>query len=120
MITVPTHLADRTGGPVSVSDQIFVDPPPSAVRCGADSPPPTSAPHRMRPCIRRVVAWVDPVVDTLGYDPRSWYVEQFWLPIVGPTSTWFLRRIAAGFDSEPGGFDLNLDEMARALGLGGR
>ncbi len=31
-----------------------------------------------------IVAWTDPVIDTLGHDPRSWYVEQFWLPVIGP------------------------------------
>jgi hypothetical protein len=67
-----------------------------------------------------IVPWTDPVIDTLGHDPRSWYVEQFWLPIVGPTSTWLLRRIVGRFDAEPDGFDLDLDETARALGLGGR
>jgi hypothetical protein len=67
-----------------------------------------------------IVPWTDPVIDTLGHDPRSWYVEQFWLPIVGPTSTWLLRRIVARFDSDPGGFDLDLDDTARGLGLGGR
>jgi len=33
-----------------------------------------------------IVAWTDPVIDTLGHDPRSWYVEQFWLGIIGPTT----------------------------------
>jgi hypothetical protein len=64
--------------------------------------------------------WTDPVIDTLGHDPRSWYVEQFWLGIIGPTSTWLLRRIVAGFDNEPEGFEMQLDDVARGLGLGGR
>jgi hypothetical protein len=34
----------------------------------------------------RIVAWPDPVIDTLGHDPRSWYVEHFWLGILGPKS----------------------------------
>jgi hypothetical protein len=68
----------------------------------------------------RVLPWPDPVIDVLGYDPRSWYVERFWLSVLGPTSTWLLRRIAAGFDASPDGFDLDVDEAARALGLGGR
>ncbi|HYA67529.1 MAG TPA: hypothetical protein VED63_02250 [Acidimicrobiales bacterium] len=68
----------------------------------------------------RVHPWPDPVIDTLGFDPRSWYVERFWLSVLGPTCTWLLRRIAAGFDVEPEGFDLDVDESARALGLGGR
>ncbi len=68
----------------------------------------------------RVVAWPDPVIDKLGYDPRSLYVEKFWLGILGPTSTWWLRRIAAAFDEHPDGFDFDVDVMARSLGLGGR
>ena len=28
--------------------------------------------------------WPDPLIDTLGYDPRSRYVETFWLPTLGP------------------------------------
>ena len=68
----------------------------------------------------RVVGWPDPVIDRLGHDPRSWYVEQFWLPLLGPTSTWFLRRVAAGLDAADNGFTLERDDTARALGLGGR
>ncbi|MGA2036335.1 MAG: hypothetical protein ABSH04_01980 [Acidimicrobiales bacterium] len=67
-----------------------------------------------------IVAWPDPVIDTLGHDPRSWYVEHFWLAVIGPTSTWLMRRLAAGLDAEPDGFDLPLYDTARALGLGGR
>jgi hypothetical protein len=50
-----------------------------------------------------VVGWPDPVIDALGHDPRSWYVEQFWLSVLGPTSTWLMRRLAAGLDAAPGG-----------------
>ncbi|HXX88756.1 MAG TPA: hypothetical protein VEI83_00870 [Acidimicrobiales bacterium] len=70
--------------------------------------------------VLRIEPWPDPVIDALGHDPRSWYVERFWLAVLGPTSTWLLRRIAAGFDTSPEGFDLPVDEAARALGLGGR
>jgi hypothetical protein len=34
----------------------------------------------------RIVGWPDPVIDRLGYDPRSLYVETFWLGILGPTT----------------------------------
>jgi hypothetical protein len=68
----------------------------------------------------RVVPWPDPVIDRLGYDPRSLYVETFWLGILGPTSTWLLRRIAIGFDDHPSGFELDAGETARQLGLGDR
>lgn len=64
--------------------------------------------------------WEDEVLDRLGFDPRSPYVERFWLSIVGPSTTWLLRRIAAGFDASPDGFEMLLGETARALGLGDR
>jgi hypothetical protein len=32
----------------------------------------------------RVLPWPDPVIDQVGYDPRSRYVERFWLGILGP------------------------------------
>lgn len=63
--------------------------------------------------------WPDPVIDQLGHDPRSAYVERFWLGILGPSTTWFLRRVAAGLESSPAGFDLSLADTARSLGLGG-
>ena len=62
--------------------------------------------------------WPDPVIDSLGHDPRSAYVEQFWLGVLGPSTTWLLRRLAAGLEAEPAGFELHLADTARALGLG--
>lgn len=64
--------------------------------------------------------WPDDVIDTLGYDPRSHYVERFWLGVLGPSTTWLLRRLAAGFDESPEGFELPLSETAHSLGLGDR
>ena len=43
-------------------------------------PIPTTATLAVRP-------WPDPVIDALGHDPRSAYVEQYWLGILGPSST---------------------------------
>lgn len=63
--------------------------------------------------------WPDQVIDAVGHDPRSPYVERFWLSVLGPTATWLLRRIADGLDASPSGFDLSIVETARALGLGG-
>ncbi len=62
--------------------------------------------------------WEDQILDRIGFDPRSPYVERFWLGIVGPSVTWLIRRIAAGFDASPSGFEMPLGETARALGLG--
>jgi len=64
--------------------------------------------------------WADALIDTLGFDPRSAYVERFWLSVLGPSTTWLLRRVAAGFDRSPEGFDLSLADTAREIGLGDR
>jgi hypothetical protein len=64
--------------------------------------------------------WEDVVAARDGFDPRSAYVERFWLGILGPSTTWLLRRLAAGFEVAPEGFDMPLGETARALGLGDR
>jgi hypothetical protein len=65
-----------------------------------------------------VVPWYDEVVDPIGHDPRSQYVELFWLNVLGPTTTWLLRRLVSGLDSYPDGYELDLTQTARALGLG--
>lgn len=65
-----------------------------------------------------IVPLVDPVVDTVGYDPRSNYVETFWLPVLGPASLVLLRRIADFLDDSPTGFPLPLAPTAASLGLG--
>jgi hypothetical protein len=65
-----------------------------------------------------VEPWADPVVDELGHDPRSPYVERFWLAILGPSTVWLLRRLADGLDREPAGFALDLQETARSIGVG--
>lgn len=62
--------------------------------------------------------WIDHVVDRVGYDVRSVYAEMFYLSVVGPTSLWLLRRLVAGLEHYPDGYELDLAETARALGLG--
>lgn len=62
--------------------------------------------------------WPDAVIDTVGHDPRSHYVEEFWLGILGPSTTWLMRRMAAGLEAHPAGFTMSLPETAGALGLG--
>jgi len=70
------------------------------------------------PAHLRIVPWRDEVIDRVGHDPRSGYVERFWLGVLGPSTTLLLRRFAAELDHEPEGFELDLDETARRLGLG--
>jgi hypothetical protein len=64
--------------------------------------------------------WPDQIIDSLGYDPRSAYVERFWLGILGPSTTFLLRHLAAMLEDSPAGIDLGLKSTARTLGLGGR
>jgi hypothetical protein len=61
--------------------------------------------------------WVDPIVDARGHDPRSAYVERYWLGVVGPTAAWIMRRFAERFDAEPEGFTLDLGHTATSMGL---
>ncbi len=70
--------------------------------------------HITRATIR---PWIDPLVDRRGHDPRSTYVEKFWLGIIGPSATWIMRRLASEFDNEPAGYTLDLDQTASAMGL---
>lgn len=79
---------------------------------------PATAPQPTRLPPLLVVPWIDPVCDQLGLDPRSTYVERFWLPLLGPTSTWLLRRLAVEFDSSPEGFSLDAMDAARSIGIG--
>ncbi|MCZ7535170.1 MAG: hypothetical protein M5T61_03990 [Acidimicrobiia bacterium] len=65
-----------------------------------------------------VKPWPDPVIDVLGHDPRSWYVETFWLPTLGPTCVLLMRHLADRFDRRPDGLTLPVADTAQALGLG--
>lgn len=52
-----------------------------------DPRPRPTEPDEPLPAALEVVAWTDPSFDLNGHDPRSQYVEQFWLGILGPSST---------------------------------
>jgi len=93
LATVPTGVPGRRPRPV-------LDP-------GAD--------HRLR-----IVPWLDPVADPHGLHPCSRYVELYWLGVIGPSTTWLLRRLSYGLEVHNEGFDLDLAETARSLGLGER
>ena len=67
-----------------------------------------------------VIPWRDPVVESRGFCVRSDYVEWFWLPVLGPSATWLLRRIDFGFDDYPSGYVLDAQVTARALGIAAR
>jgi hypothetical protein len=70
--------------------------------------------------VLRIVPWVDPVADPHGLHPCSRYVELYWLGVIGPSTTWLLRRLSYGLEVRRDGFDIDLAETAKCLGLGGR
>jgi hypothetical protein len=75
---------------------------------------------RIQPDSIWVEPWIDDVVDSLGHDPKSPYVERFWLGLLGPSATWLIRSISYGFDASPTGFHLSTSDTARVLGIGER
>ena len=67
-----------------------------------------------------VIPWHDETTAATGFSARSDYVEWFWLPVLGPSATWLLRRIDVGFDEFPNGYVLDAVATARALGIAAR
>lgn len=64
--------------------------------------------------------WHDPLIDQLGHDPRSRYVERYWLGILGPSTTLLLRTFADALDDAGGAVRLDLEQVAAQLGIGHR
>ena len=56
--------------------------------------------------------------DEAGYDPRSTYVETYWLSILGPSCVLVSRRLRAWLEAEPQGFELSLSALAESIGVG--
>ena len=65
-----------------------------------------------------VRAWPDPVIDALGFEPASGYVELCWLPILGPSAVWAMRRLTSGLRANVDGYVMGLSDLGAALGLG--
>jgi hypothetical protein len=66
-----------------------------------------------------VVPWPDPVIDAVGHHPCSPYVENFWLGVLGPSTTFLLRHLVTSLEAaDDDGFDLPLGVTARRRGLG--
>lgn len=78
------------------------------------TPTPPTPRHNPRTSIR---PWIDPMVDERGHDPRSAYVERYWLGVIGPTATLIMRRFADEFDRNPDGFVIDLAHTASTMGL---
>ena len=64
-----------------------------------------------------VIAWDDPVVRRIGFAHDHPYVETHWLPVLGPTATWLLRRLATELAGRPGGLGVDASLLAASLGV---
>jgi hypothetical protein len=108
--------ADDTGWPARPEPGPAYPAPRAVPEAGGSAPEPPAP----EPLLVRVQPWPDPLLDRFGHDPRTPYVERFWLPILGPSGTLLLRRLAAGFDDHPTGYLVDLTDVARGLGMGRR
>lgn len=66
----------------------------------------------------RFTPWRDINVESLGYDPRSSYVENYWLPFLGPSTIFLLRRVIETLQTQPHGFAIDINTLSAMLGLG--
>ena len=66
----------------------------------------------------QIEPWPDPVTEASGHRVDSAYVETFWLPRLGPTCAWLIRRLAIGLDHHVDGYTTNTSEFAMELGIG--
>jgi hypothetical protein len=65
-----------------------------------------------------IVELTDPVIDAVGFPTDDAYVETYWLPIIGPSALWALRRIGGWLSDCPEGLELPHAPFAGELGLG--
>jgi hypothetical protein len=79
--------------------------------------PITPAPKASDQRLLRFEPWSQTHFDRWGSEPRSTYVERFWLPVVGPSSLVLARDIAAGFESSNGAYSVSASHQAAAIGV---
>lgn len=67
--------------------------------------------------IIHIVPWRDSLVEQDGYAIDDPYIEMFWLPVLGPTATWLIRRLAGGLQHQPEGYTVDIADLARGIGV---
>jgi hypothetical protein len=87
----------------------------TAVHSVASARRPSSSPSTIT-----LTVWQSETGNRPLHDARSPYVERCWLPILGPSTLLFLRFAVRALEREPSGAELDVVELARSLGLGGR
>ena len=62
------------------------------------------------------VVWQDDA--RVGFDPRSVYVETYWLAVLGPSAILAVRRLSDWLEDRPSGIEISVGDLAASLGLG--
>ena len=62
------------------------------------------------------VVWRDDTMDR--FDPRSVYVETYWLAVLGPSAILAVRRLSDWLQDHPSGIEVGVGDLAASLGLG--
>jgi hypothetical protein len=78
---------------------------------------PTSQAQQPIPLHLPLAALIDPLVEAHGYPAHDDYVEACWLGALGPTATFAYRRLAPLISAKPDGITVDLDDLARSLGI---
>ncbi len=65
-----------------------------------------------------VVPWLSAAIAPVEFPVRHPYVEALWLPVLGPSATWMLRRLGTWAIACPGGTLMVLPELSESMGLG--
>ena len=77
----------------------------------------SSADGMVFPVEMTVRAWdLDTTVP--GFPLLHPYVEMVWLPVIGPSTAWLLRRLGGWMLACPDGLTVVLPELSESLGLG--
>jgi hypothetical protein len=58
------------------------------------------------------------VVEAVGFPVHHAYVELLWLPVIGPSTAWLLRRLGSWAEACPDGVTVQLTDLAGWLGIG--
>lgn len=70
------------------------------------------------PPVVPVTRWLDPTVEATGFSVVDPYVEVAWLPVIGPSATWMLRRLDGWLPGPASRVEVDLSELGQLLGLG--
>jgi hypothetical protein len=65
--------------------------------------------------VLRIRPWLDDVVEQLGFDPRSSYVEDLRLETLGVSAVWRLLRLSRIVTADPGASG-GMTDVYRSLG----